>query len=71
MGVLIVQILLMTLIFQRLAFQYASSNIFAAQLWAPKFMHDAIAIHGHDIIDLVSQHPGGIRLSQLMEIVSE
>ena len=31
-GVLIVQILLMTSIFQRLAFQYASSNIFAAQL---------------------------------------
>jgi probable metal-binding protein len=34
-------------------------------------MTDAIAIHEHDIIDLVSQHPDGIRLSQLMEIVSE
>ena len=34
-------------------------------------MTDAIAIHGHDIIDLVSQHPNGIRLSQLMEIVNE
>jgi probable metal-binding protein len=34
-------------------------------------MTDAIAIHGHDIIDLVSTHPDGIRLSQLMEIVSE
>ena len=32
---------------------------------------DAIAIHGHDIIDLVATHPDGIRLSQLMEIVSE
>lgn len=34
-------------------------------------MTDAIAIHGYDIIDLVSQYPDGIRLSQLMEIVSE
>ena len=34
-------------------------------------MTDAIAIHGHDIIDLVSTHPGGIRLSQLMELVAE
>jgi probable metal-binding protein len=34
-------------------------------------MHDAIAIHGHDIIDLVSNHPDGIRLGQLMEIVGE
>ena len=34
-------------------------------------MTDAIAIHGHDIIDLVSQHPDGIRLSQLMEVVDE
>ena len=31
----------------------------------------AIAIHGHDIIDLVSQYPDGIRLSQLMEVVDE
>lgn len=34
-------------------------------------MTDATAIHGHDIIDLVSQHPDGIRLSQLMEIVDK
>ena len=34
-------------------------------------MHDAIAIHGHDIIDLVASYPDGIRLSQLMEIVAE
>jgi len=32
-------------------------------------MQDAIAIHGHDIIDLVATYPDGIRLSQLMEIV--
>jgi hypothetical protein len=30
-----------------------------------------IAIHGHDIIDLVATYPDGIRLSQLMEIVGE
>jgi probable metal-binding protein len=34
-------------------------------------MHDATAIHGHDIIDLVAACPDGIRLSRLMEIVSE
>ena len=34
-------------------------------------MTDAITIHGHDIIDLVGNYPDGIRLSQLMEIVSE
>jgi probable metal-binding protein len=34
-------------------------------------MTDAIAIHGHDIIDLVSTYPDGIRLGQLMEIVNE
>ncbi|MBC8128516.1 MAG: DUF2492 family protein [Gloeobacteraceae cyanobacterium ES-bin-144] len=34
-------------------------------------MHDTTAIHGHDIIDLVSTYPEGIRLSQLMEIVDE
>ena len=33
-------------------------------------MTDAIAIHGHDIIDLISEHPDGIRLGQLMETVS-
>ena len=33
--------------------------------------HDAIAIHGHDIIDLVATYPDGIRLSQLMEVVNE
>ena len=34
-------------------------------------MTDAIAIHGHDIIDLVSTYPDGIRLGQLMEVVDE
>lgn len=34
-------------------------------------MTDAIAIHGHDIIDLISTFPDGIRLSQLMDIVGE
>ena len=34
-------------------------------------MTDATAIHGHDIIDLVSTYPDGIRLSQLMEVVDE
>jgi probable metal-binding protein len=34
-------------------------------------MTDAIAIHGHDIIDLVATYPDGIRLSQLMEVVNE
>ena len=34
-------------------------------------MSDQNAIHGHDIIDLVATYKDGIRLSQLMEIVSE
>jgi probable metal-binding protein len=34
-------------------------------------MTDAIAIHGHEIIDLVSTYPDGIRLSQLMETVAD
>ena len=34
-------------------------------------MTDSIAIHGHDILDLVSQYPEGIRLSQLMAVVDE
>ena len=34
-------------------------------------MTHSIAIHGHDIIDLVATYPDGIRLSQLMEIVGE
>lgn len=34
-------------------------------------MHDATAIHGYGIIDLVANYPEGIQLSQLMEIVSE
>ena len=34
-------------------------------------MTDAIAVHGHDIIDLVSTHPEGIRLSRLMETIGE
>ena len=34
-------------------------------------MSEAIAIHGHEIIDLVANHPEGIRLGQLMELVGE
>jgi probable metal-binding protein len=34
-------------------------------------MTEATAVHGHEIIDLVSQYPDGIRLSQLMEVVVE
>jgi probable metal-binding protein len=34
-------------------------------------MSDQNAIHGHDIIDLVSTYPDGIRLSLLMDIVGE
>lgn len=34
-------------------------------------MTDTIAIHGHDIIDLVSKYPDGIRLGQLMETVGD
>ena len=34
-------------------------------------MTDAASIHGHDIIDMVSNYPDGIRLSQLMELVGE
>lgn len=34
-------------------------------------MSDSIAIHGHDIIDLVATYPDGIRLSRLMKIVGE
>lgn len=34
-------------------------------------MTDTIAIHGHEIIDLVSAHPDGIRLSKLAELVAE
>ena len=34
-------------------------------------MTDAIAIHGHEIIDLIATHPDGIRLSQLAETVTE
>jgi probable metal-binding protein len=30
-----------------------------------------VAIHGHEIIDLVSCHPEGIRLSQLAETVMQ
>lgn len=33
-------------------------------------MSEAIAVHGHEIIEIVSAHPDGIRPSQLMEIVS-
>jgi probable metal-binding protein len=34
-------------------------------------MTDPTAIHGQEIIDLVSIYPDGIRLSQLMEVVGE
>ena len=34
-------------------------------------MTNTLAVHGHDIIDLVTSHPDGIRLSHLMEIVAE
>lgn len=34
-------------------------------------MTEATAVHGHEIIDLVSSQPDGIRLSQLMEVVVE
>jgi len=34
-------------------------------------MSDATAVHGHAIIDLVSNYPAGIRLSHLMEIIGE
>ncbi len=34
-------------------------------------MTHSIAIHGHDIIDLVATYPDGIRLSQFMDIVAE
>jgi probable metal-binding protein len=34
-------------------------------------MTAAIAIHGYDIIDLVSTYSDGIRLSQLMETVAK
>ena len=32
-------------------------------------MTSPVAVHGHEIIDLVSSHPEGIRLSQLAETV--
>lgn len=38
---------------------------------APKAMTAPVAVHGHEIIDLVSSHPEGIRLSQLAETVME
>lgn len=34
-------------------------------------MTSTIAIHGHDVIDLVATYPDGIRLSQLMGVVDE
>jgi len=34
-------------------------------------MTDTIAIHGHEIIDLIATHTDGIRLSQLAETVTE
>ena len=34
-------------------------------------MSDTLAVHGHDILDLVSRHPDGVRLGRLMELVEE
>ena len=34
-------------------------------------MSDTLTIHGHEIIELVSQYPDGIRLGRLMEVVDE
>ena len=34
-------------------------------------MTDAIAIHGHEIIDLIATHQDGIRISQLAATVTE
>jgi probable metal-binding protein len=34
-------------------------------------MTTPVAVHGHEIIELVSNHPEGIRLSQLAENVRE
>jgi probable metal-binding protein len=34
-------------------------------------MSTPVAVHGHEIIDLVSSHPQGIRLSQLVETVTK
>lgn len=36
-----------------------------------KAMITPTAVHGHEIIDLVSSHPQGIRLSQLAETVTK
>lgn len=40
-------------------------------LQLPKTMSDTITVHGHEIIDLIASHPGGIRFGQLMETVCE
>jgi probable metal-binding protein len=34
-------------------------------------MSDAIAIHGHEIIDLIASYPEGIRLGLLMNTVAD
>ena len=56
-------------LFCRACFPVGSRESIFAHRTSP--MADAIAIHGHDIIELVSKHPGGIRLGQLTEIVGE
>jgi probable metal-binding protein len=33
-------------------------------------MSTSVAVHGHEIIDIVHAHPKGIRLSQLVETVN-
>ena len=57
--------------FPRLAFPLGAANPLSVHPLPMKSMHDATAIHGHDIIDLVATYPDGIRLSQLMELVGE
>ena len=52
-----------------LVFPLAGANRCAVHPLAP--MADALAIHGHEIIDLVASHPEGIRLGQLMETVAK
>ena len=34
-------------------------------------MPPAVTIHEHEIIDLISKYPDGIRLSQLMDVVTD
>ncbi len=47
----------------------AAREIPRAPIPTPAAMTAPVAVHGHEIIDLVSSHPEGIRLSQLAETV--